>query len=323
VRIVRSAHVALGAVIALVLSIGPALAGQPAPLAPAAPAALSRTHAWGIDAFATTGDTITTLQTKMGRTFASHAVYAQLNEGSTYPLWDARVAMSAHALIYLNINSSSGPTRSRSPYCYLNIIAGNQDSLINQWSHAILATHYANMVITFQHEQSVKSAVQPKCSSDTPARYGQAFDHIYKRMRAAGVTAPFAWVPASAAFVTGAANSYAPPAADFSIVGVDAYSGTGRGWRSASAQLTPLFKWQASKAPNKSLLIGEIAATETDQRAPQWYADAIALLKQHNNLVAVNWNGANDASAGHLFSPLLNAATLKIWLAAAKDPFFT
>jgi hypothetical protein len=319
VKIVRSAHVALGAVIALVVSAGPALAAQPASVAPAA---LSGTHAWGIDAFATTGDTIATLQTKMGRPFASHAVYAQLNEGSSYPLWDARVAMSEHALIYLNINSSSGPTRSRTPFCYLSIIGGTQDRLIDQWSHAIVATRYANMVITFQHEQSVKSAVQPKCSSDTPARYGQAFDHIYKRMRASGVTARFAWVPAAAAFATGAANSYAPPAADFSIVGVDAYSGTGQGWRSASAQLTPLFRWQASKAPNKSLLIGEIAATQTDQRAPQWYADAIALLKQHNNLVAVNWNGANDASAGHLFSPLLNPATLKIWLAAAQDPFF-
>jgi hypothetical protein len=304
----------------MVLSAGPALSAKP-PSVP--PPALSITHAWGIDAFSTPGDTITKLQTKMGRKFASFAVYAQLDEGSTYPLWDAREAMSAHGLVYLNINSSSGPMRSRSAYCYLDIIGGREDALIDRWSRAIVATHYANMVITFQHEQSIKTAMQPKCSSDTPAGYGKAFDHIFKRMRASGVNAPFAWVPAAAAFTTGVADSYQPPAADFSVVGVDAYSGTGPSWRSASALLTPLFKWQANKAPNKSLLIGEIAATQTDARAPQWYADAIALLEKHDNLVAVNWNGANQPSSGQRYCPLINALTLTIWLAGAKDRFFS
>ena len=319
----RSARGGLAAIIAVLVvstSLSPAIATQPA--APS-PTGLTATRAWGVDAFSAPDDTVTTLQHKMGQRFASYAVYFELDGGSDYPNLIAQAAIAAHGLIYLNINSAHGSLQDRRPYCYIDILHGRQDGLIDNWARAIVATHYANTVISFQHEQSVDSAVQPKCRTDTPAQYSQAYDYVFKRMRAAGVTAPFAWVPTAGALASGLADQYMPPAADFSVVGVDAYAGTGTTWHSASSMLQPLFRWQATKAPNKQLLIGEIGATQTDARAPHWYAEAISLLKQHRNLLAVHWNVVADRASGRMYSPLINDHTLAIWLKASRDPFFS
>ena len=301
-------------------SLAPAIATQPAG---PTPTGFTAARAWGVVAFSASGDTLTTLQHKMGRPFASDAVSPGLDGGSDYPNSIARAAIAAHGLIYLNIDSAQSSPVDRRPYCYIDILHGQHDGLIDSWARAIVATHYANTVISFQHEQSVSSAMQPKCSTDTPAQYSQAYDYVFKRMRAAGVTAPFAWVPTAGAFASGLADQYMPPAADFSVVGVDAYSGTGTAWKSASSLLQPLFHWQATKAPNKQLLIGQLGATETDARAPHWYADAISLLEQHRNLLAVNWNVVADRASGRMYSPLLNDHTLAIWLKASRDPFFS
>jgi hypothetical protein len=318
----RGARGGLAAIIAVLvvsISLSPAIATQPAG---PTPTALTAARAWGVDAFSASSDTLTTLQNKMGRRFASYAVSPGLDGGSDYPNLITRAAIAAHGLIYLNINSAQGSTQDRRPYCYIDILHGRHDGLIDRWARAIVATHYANTVIGFQKEQSISSAMQPRCSTDTPAQYSRAYDYVFKRMRGAGVTAPFAWVPTAGALASGLADQYMPPAADFSVVGVDAYSGTGTTWRSASSLLQPLFHWQATKAPNKQLLIGEIGATETDARAPHWYAEAISLLKQHRNLLAVNWNVVADRASGRMYSPLLNDQTLAIWLKASRDPFF-
>lgn len=319
----RGARGGLAAIIAVLVvstSLAPAIATQPAR---PTPTGFTAARAWGVVAFSASGDTLTTLQHKMGRPFASDAVSPGLDGGSDYPNSIARAAIAAHGLIYLNIDSAQSSPVDRRPYCYIDILHGQHDGLIDSWARAIVATHYANTVISFQHEQSVSSAMQPKCSTDTPAQYSQAYDYVFKRMRAAGVTAPFAWVPTAGAFASGLADQYMPPAADFSVVGVDAYSGTGTAWKSASSLLQPLFHWQATKAPNKQLLIGQLGATETDARAPQWYADAISLLEQHRNLLAVNWNVVADRASGRMYSPLLNDHTLAIWLKASRDPFFS
>lgn len=319
----RGARAGLAAIIAVLvvsISLSPAIATQPAG---PTPNGLTAARAWGVVAFSAPADTLTTLQHKMGRRFASYSVSPGLDGGSDYPNLIARGAIAAHGLIYLNINSAHGSTQDRRPYCYIDILHGRHDGLIDSWARAIVATHYANTVISFQHEQSVSSAMQPKCSTDTPAQYSRAYDYVFTRMRAAGVTAPFAWVPTAGALASGLADQYMPPAADFSVVGVDAYSGIGTTWRSASSLLQPLFHWQATKAPNKQLLIGEIGATETDTRAPHWYADAISLLMQHRNLLAVNWNVVSDRASGRMYSPLLNDHTLAIWLKASRDPFFS
>jgi hypothetical protein len=315
----RGGLTAIIAVLVVSMSLSPAIATQPA--GPTA-TGLTAARAWGVDAFSASSDTLTTLQNKMGRRFASYAVSPGLDGGSDYPNLITRAAIAAHGLIYLNINSAQGSTQDRRPYCYIDIIHGRHDGLIDRWARAIVATHYPNTVISFQKEQSISSAMQPRCSTDTPAQYSRAYDYVFKRMRGAGVTAPFAWVPTAGALASGVADQYMPPAADFSVVGVDAYSGTGTTWRSASSLLQPLFHWQATKAPNKQLLIGEIGATETDARAPHWYAEAISLLKQHRNLLAVNWNVVADRASGRMYSPLLNDQTLAIWLKASRDPFF-
>jgi hypothetical protein len=308
------------ALLTVVATVGAAVVA-PIPGASAAPAArtLVTPHAWGVDAFSAPSQTITKLQNKMNRSFSSFAVYSQIDEGSTYPLADARQAMAAGGLIYLNINAASGPTNNRTPNCYVDIVAGHLDADIDAWSQAILATHYTNMVIGFQHEAQVTSRMQPKCHSDTPSGYAAAYDHIYHRMRDAGVTAPFAWVPTAAAFQKDQASQYEPPVDDFSIIGADAYSKTGSSWRDASLVLSPFFSWAATHAPDKALMIGEIGADQSDSRAPQWYRDAIAIMQQHNNLMMVNWNAS---TGGTPYSPLVNAQSLQVWVAAAQNGFF-
>lgn len=316
-RRARAAAIAFGVVLALFVPLAPAGATPSSPLGQ-----LTTIRAWGVDAFSAPDSTLSTLQRRMGKKFGSYAVYGMLDEAYKFPSANARAAIAANSLIYLNINSAHGDTQHRQPYCYIDIIHGRENRLIDAWSRAITGTHYSDIVISFQHEQSITTSVQPKCSTDTPAQYGQAFDFVVKRMRAGGVRAPFAWVSTASALAYGDAANYAPPAADYDVIGEDAYSGVGSKWRSASTQLSALFNWQTRHAPGKLLLLGEIGATETDARAPQWYADAINLLENHRDLLAVNWNVVSDRASGRMYSPLINAHTLRIWLAGASDPFF-
>jgi hypothetical protein len=259
----------------------------------------------------------------MGRPFGAYSVYVGLDTAAGYPTAIARAAMSRHALIYLNINSSRRAGGTKVPVCWSAIARGTYDSMIDDWARAIVASGYDRMVITFEHEPNVQNEHQPKCTGDTPAAYRAAFHHVYRRMRDDGVRFPFAFVPTVSTYRTGVVNQFAPPPSDYQVIGADVYNRVPAGqhhYHTAAQVLLPMYAWIQAHAPGKPVLIGEIGDTQHDPLSARWTADAIGLLRSHGNLLAVNWNVTSTPKGP--YSPVLNAQALATWVEGAKLPYF-
>jgi hypothetical protein len=281
------------------------------------------TAAWGVDAYSAPAGSIPRLELEMGHRFGAFSVYEGLDAASQYPNTAAHEAMSRGALIYLNINSSRRAGSSKQPFCWSDIAAGKDDSMIDAWARAILATNYQRMVLTFEHEPNVNNAHQPKCSSDTPAGYRAAFHHFVGRMRADGVRFPFAFVPTASTYRTGVVDKYAPRSSDYQVIGADAYNRVPQGqhhYHTAAQVLMPMYQWAAANAPGKPVLIGEIGDTQKDPLSARWIADAIGLVRSKGNLLAINWNVTTFSKAP--YSPLLKPQALATWVEGARLAFF-
>src|SRR5262249_60592596 len=103
--------VVLGAALAIVLTHrhGPSPTPSPGPVAEAAS---------GVDGFSAPPGAIPRLEQAMGRPFGAFSVYAGLPSGGAFPNAVAREAMTRHALIYLNINSSKYESGHKVPMCW-------------------------------------------------------------------------------------------------------------------------------------------------------------------------------------------------------------
>jgi hypothetical protein len=276
-----------------------------------------------VDAYSAPPGAIARLEQLMGRPFEAFSVYEGLDDAASYPNDAARAAIARHALIYLNINASHRSGGTKLPFCWSDVAAGTYDSMIDDWAQAILVNGYSRLVITFEHEPNVDNAHQPKCGSDTPAGYRDAFHHVYLRMRQDGIRFPFAFVPTASTFRTGVVNAYAPRPSDYQVVGTDAYNRVPAGqhhYHTAAEVLLPVFQWAEANAPGKPVLIGEIGDTQNDPRSARWIADAIGLLRSQANLLAVNWN-VTTTSKGP-YSPLLEPRALATWIEGARLPYF-
>jgi hypothetical protein len=311
--------VILGIVAIVLRSRGTTVVPIPIPGPSGSPSAA----AWGVDAYSAPPGAIARLEQEMGHPFGADSVYVGIDTAAAYPTPIARKAMTDHALIYLNINSSKKAGGAKVPVCWSDIASGKYDSMLDAWAQAIRATGYDRMVITFEHEPNVQNAHQPKCPGDTPPAYRAAFDHVYHRMRADGIRFPFAFIPTVSTYRTGVVDQYAPPPSDYQVIGADVYNRVPAGhhhYHTAAQVLLPMYAWIRAHAPGKPVLIGEIGDTQNDPQSARWIADAIGLLRSHGNLLAVNWNVTTSAKGP--YSPLLHAQALATWVEGAKLSYF-
>jgi hypothetical protein len=315
------------AVVVLILGVGAVVLHPPTPeIAPVpipGPSGSPGSAAWGVDAYSAPPGAIARLEQEMGRSFDSFSVYVGLDAAAGYPTAIARDAMSRHALIYLNINSSRRAGQAKVPVCWSDIARGASDSMLDDWARAILATGYDRMVITFEHEPNVQNVHQPKCPGDSPPAYRAAFHHVYQRMRADGIRLPFAFVPTVSTYRTGVVNDYAPPPSDYQVIGADVYNRVPAGqhhYHSGPKALMPMYAWIRANAPHKPVLIGEIGETQHDPLAARWIAGVIGVVRSHGNLLAINWNVT--ATAKGPYSPLLSPQALATWIEGARLPYF-
>ena len=285
------------------------------------------TAAWGADAYSAPSDSIRTMETDMGRSFAAWAAYRRIDDAATYPQVVVG-PISRGALIYLNINNYTiDPTTGvKVPYCWSNVSDGNGDPMIDAWAQAIIASGYMDRtIVTFSHEPDVDTSAQPKCSTDDAAAYQLAFDHFYERMRIDGVTSRFAFVPTAKLYATSTIFSYLPPAGDFDLIGADIYNRssdpTSAKYRTVSQAFEPFYSWAATNEPGMALIVGELGENQNDPNAPRWIGDALAFMRSHGNLLFVNWN-FEEATTGP-YSPLLRLDSYQAWLSGAADPYFS
>ncbi len=311
--------VILGTVAVVLHRRAPTIAPVPIP----GPSGSPGSAAWGVDAYSAPPGAIARLERAMGHSFGAYSVYVGLDAAAEYPTVIARDAMSRHALIYLNINSSRRAGGAKSAVCWSGIANGTYDAMIDDWARAVLASNYDRMVITFEHEPNVQNEHQPKCPEDSPHAYRAAFHHVYRRMRADGVRFPFAFIPTVSTYRTRVVNEYAPPPSDYQVIGADVYNRVPAGqhhYHTAAQALLPMFAWIRAHAPGKPVLIGEIGDTQHDPLSAHWIADAIGLLRSHGNLLAIDWNVT--ATVKGPYSPLLSAQALATWMEGARLPYF-
>src|SRR5438128_417365 len=276
------------------------------------------TPLWGVDGFSAPPGSIDILESMMGQSFGATSDYLQLDQAAAWPDPVALRAMNQDELVFLNIASVRlDPSGLKIPVCWRDVADGNDDGLLQSWVNAILGSgDQSRLLISFNHEPEVSNGSQPRCETDTPADYRQAFDHVHTYFVDGGVTAPFAFVASGGAYRSGVVDQYVPPEGDFSVIGTDAYNKVADPldpkYRTADQALSPFFSWRQGHAPNLPMLIGELGEHESDPNAAQWIADAVALIDSTPGVLAVNWNVRSDPD--HPYSPLLNEASLAAWL---------
>ena len=318
-RFRRSPHSPLRAVTALVFasSLFGALIAPAAGAAPATAAPL-----WGVDGFSAPPGSIDILESMMGQSFGATSDYLQLDQAAAWPDSIALRAMGQHELVFLNIASVRlDPSGVKTPVCWRDIAAGNVDGLLHDWVEAIVGSgDQSRLLISFNHEPEVSNDSQPRCETDTPADYQQAYDHVHAYFVDGGVTAAFAFVVSGGAYRNGVVDQYLPPQGDFSVIGTDAYNKVADPldpkYRTAGQTLSPFFSWRRAHAPNLAMLIGELGEHQSDPNAAQWITDAVALINSTPGVLAVNWNVRSDPD--HPYSPLLNEASLAAWLGSVS-----
>jgi len=250
----------------------------------------------------------------MGGRFSAFSDYQGWH---AYRKWPGRIAQMAeanHALLYLNINTHYAVGRRRVPVCWRSIAAGQEDAAVAGWASAIVHVGYQrHMVITVEHEPNVDDPQQPKCPGDTPADYRAMFDHVYRLMRAHGVTAPFAFVPTMSVYRTHQADAYLPPASDLQVYGADEYNRVPRGragYHSASADIATMLAWGNRHLPGRRVILGEIGDTKRDPAQAAWVTEVLTAARAHGRFIALDWN----LTPGYI---PLNGSAREAWLAWA------
>ena len=172
--------------------------------------------------------------------------------------------------------------------CWRDITAGSHDDDIRGWAHAIVAERYQHlMIITIGHEPNVRSRQQPKCPGDTPSDYGRMYDHVYRLMRGAGVTAPFAFVPTMSLFRVGQADAYLPPASEVQVYGADAYNRVPvghEGYHSGADDLATMLAWGDRRLPGRPVILGEIGDVCRDPAQAKWVRGVLNAVRSARGL---------------------------------------
>jgi outer membrane protein assembly factor BamB len=279
---------------------------------------------WGVDGFSAPPGGIDILESMMGHPFGAASDYLQLDQGAAWPDAVALRGLDAGALVYLNIESARlDASGVKIPVCWAAVAGGDADGLLHQWVDSIVGLgDQGHLLVSFNHEPDVSSDSQPRCDTDTPEDYRQAYHHVHSFFVAGGVTAPFAFVPSGGAYRNGVVEQYLPPAGDFSVIGTDAYNKVADPsdpkYRTPDQVLDPFFTWRTAHAPGLQMLIGELGENQGDPGASKWISEALALLDSAPGLLAVDWNIRTDPD--HPYSPLLNQAALGTWLDGAGAP---
>jgi hypothetical protein len=256
----------------------------------------------------------------MGGPFESYSLYAPIGHYATITSNRTKKAMAEHALIYININSTTmGDQGHQVPICWTAVAAGNRDWAFHLWTAAILASGYTNFVFTFNHEPMWRSASQPKCSKkyDNPTTYKAAFSHVENLFRADGVDLPWAYVMTWGATKWDGGLLYRPAPRNFQVIGTDQYYRCNDQVYAPADAFKSFFDWTAKYAPTKLVLVGEIGALTTcPVRSLRWLQTGKERLLAHN-VLAINWNLRKDADKE--YNPLLQPDIRAWWLAWGAD----
>ena len=282
---------------------------------PTPPGGGSTGSAWGVDAYSAPPTLINQVQNLMGGGFEAFSDYHEWNGYRAWPGRTARLAKANDGLLYLNINTHERPGSSKVPVCWSSIAAGEDDDVVIAWAAAIMREgDQRDMVITIEHEPNVVSRHQPKCHGDTPTAYRAMFDHVYRVMRAHGVTARFAFVPTMSLYRTHQADAYLPPAADVQVYGADEYNRVPRGragYHAAAGDLATMLAWGDQHLPGRGVILGEIGDTRRDPAQGAWVEGILAAARAHGHFLALNWN----LTSGYL--PVTGPAR-DVWLGWAR-----
>lgn len=270
---------------------------------------------WGADAFSAPPGAVDQAEAAMGANFESYAIYANLNRPGTLQGDKTSHAISENALVYLNINSTIIDGNGvLVPVCWDDVAAGKRDPWLHDWSKAILDLHYANFLITFNHEPTWNSKSQPKCvpARDNPTTYKAAFNHVRNLFKIDGADFPWAYVMVAGATNWPSGLEYRPAPRNYQVIGTDQYYHCDDKFQNPPDAFKSFFAWTAKYAANKPVLVGEIGANANcPDQSLVWLQAAQTRLLAHN-VLSINWNLRSDGR--FQFNPLLQPDIKAWWL---------
>jgi hypothetical protein len=242
---------------------------------------------WGVDAYSAANGFIGKAEQAMHHPFSAFSIYSDLDSSTSFSR-TASHPINVHALIYLNINSYHSVGGKKTPACWTSVASGARDANLRSWISKLKAVHYSNMIVTFNHEPTVSgNPNQPKCKSDNPTSYKNAFAHVYHMFRNAGLKYRFAFVTTASQFRAGGAYKFMPMG-DFQVVGADGYNRFAGKYKTPSYIFSPVHQWAVNH--HMPLLVGEIGCI-SNTRTAGWVRTAASLLRSYGDVIAVNWNG--------------------------------
>lgn len=250
---------------------------------PFVPSAAASSHSVILCAFAAaregeTGNPITNLESKIGRTFKAHRQYE--NWDGTFPnrSYDADVAAGRIPFSVWN-----GQTKTGTQILWKDIVAGQHDALIRSRARAI--KDWGKLMYLGFHNEPER-----RTENGTAAEYAAAYRHIHGIFKSEGVT-NVGWVAGPLMSFTfagynGGAAAWYPGDAYVDFVGVNGYNWypgqPSKPWRSFREVFEKPYAF--SVAHNRPLVIYEHGvmedtATPDPQRKAQWFRDALATVK--------------------------------------------
>lgn len=235
-----------------------------------------------VDDYANKNGTITSLQTQIGVSFSTVAIFKQFGNGNNR-LDQAALAYTKTSGKKLNIawepwNPEQGMNQSKD---YLKeIISGGQDLYLISFAQDV-KTYGAPVTIRFGHEMNGNWYPWGNRGEE----YKTAYRHIVDLFKTQGVTnVSWMWsintdnVPYSP--ITDASRFY-PGDTYVDSIGIDGYNfGTSQSWsswRSFSDLFSDSYAFAASY--NKPIIISEMASTERGGNKPQWITQMASDLK--------------------------------------------
>jgi hypothetical protein len=296
-------------VVALIATLCIAMAAT----GPPAAAAGSPGILWGVFAGPSGPDSLTTLQSKIGRAFAAQRNYTGMDV--TLPTKQDVAAWNAGRLPYHGVTTTFLDSGGRKVcISWASIAAGTHDAWFTNQAESLKAWGHP-YVLTLHHEPTVNKANEPACG--TAAEYVAMWRHVAGIFELAGASnVTFAWTMTASSFKLGRAAAFDPGASYYGLVGVDGYS---RRYKPRSPSEIFQGAENYSLRRGKPLVIGEVGVQ--DRKAypnykPAWIGAAGRLLASWGNVFAVLWT----QKPGYYVDA--TRADLKAFRAAGQDPAF-
>jgi len=243
----------------------------------------------------------------IGRDLAILSCYAAfLNHGESYyfPL-DTFKTVNDNGSIFLltweprdwDVNSPYNYEKSLLP----DIIAGKQDSYIDQWARDIKALPVPVM-LRFAPEMNLKNLAWSGANNGGaglgPERYVTAFRHVHDRFKAAGVNnVVWVWTPVKWGLPFEPWNHYTnyyPGDKYVDVIAMDEYNWgktqSWSNWQSFNELYWQLYSELTCLYPDKPLMIGEFSSAEKGGEKAAWIKEAFATIKeQYPKIKAFIW----------------------------------